>query len=181
MTTAQYTDAGHTSVRAEIDGVSSVFPASETNRHFRKLVAAGVPITAYSDPPTGDKVNAERDRRINAGFFVDFGGGVVKPFDSDQAAQKRIAAVHSFALAAIVGGAQPSDLRWANPDADFAWICADNTSQPMDAHTAREFAEAAMGYESALVTTARIMKDSGAIPGDYANDQYWPSSTLTLG
>lgn len=131
--------------------------------------------------PTVDDVNAERDRRIDGGFNVDFGGEIgIKPFDSDQEARDNIAGAHSFALSAIVAGAQPGNLRWADPNNDFEWICADNTKVAMDAITTLKFAAAAMGYKSAIITTARAIKDTDPIPENYDADELWPSKTLTL-
>lgn len=135
----------------------------------------GVTIAAYEPPepesvsPTGDDVNAERDRRL----LLPFGFNGVE-FQRDEAATKRINGAGTLALAAIVGGAQPGDLRWHGEDTDFVWIAADNSLVPMDAQTVMAFGQAAAKVETALVFAAKAIKEMDPIPADYTDDSYWP-------
>lgn len=115
-----------------------------------------------------DQVDAERDRRIDAGFS--FGGKVYQTRPQDR---ENIAGAATAALAAIVGGAGPGDLRWHGGETDFAWIAADNSVNPMDAQTVFAFGQAAMAFKSALIFIGRSIKDMDPIPLDYADDAYW--------
>jgi hypothetical protein len=80
-----------------------------------------------------------------------------------------------LAFIAILGGAAAGDLRWADPDADFAWITADNSLMPMDAQTAVELGKAWAAYKERLIFAARALKDMAQLPADYTADQYWPA------
>lgn len=117
-------------------------------------------------------VNAERDRRVAAGFSFDG-----KLFDSRPEDQKRINGASSLAhIALTVGGKQPGDLRWHDGAADFAWIAQDNTLVPMDAPTVLAFGAAAAAWESAHVLAARAIKNMDPIPAEFAtDDSLWPS------
>jgi len=118
---------------------------------------------------TANMVNAERDRRIAAGFI--FGG---KLFQSGVDDQKRIAGAGTLALGAIVNGAQLGNLRWHGGNTDFMWIAADNSTVTMDAQTVFAFGQAAAAWESAHVFAARALKDASPIPQNYADDAFWP-------
>lgn len=117
---------------------------------------------------TKDDVNAERDRRLQT---LSFNG---KQFDFGAESITNINGAGTLALGAIVIGAEPGDLRWANPDQDFAWIAADNSSMTMDAQTCFDFAKAAAGWKAAHIHAARALKDMKTIPEDYTSDAYWP-------
>lgn len=119
--------------------------------------------------PTAADVDAERDRRISAGF--EFGGVWYQSRPGDR---ENIAGKTQEAFMAIVGGAQPGDLRWSRPDQDFAWIAADNSLVPMDAQTVVEFGKAALAHKEAHVFMARQIKDMQPIPADYMAQSYWP-------
>lgn len=113
-------------------------------------------------------VDRERDRRIGAGFVHD--GVLYQTRPSDR---ESISGVGPLALAAIIAGSQPGDLRWADPDSDFGWIAADNSVTPMDAQTALAFSQAAAAYKKHLIFAARTLKDMSVIPGDYQDDRWW--------
>lgn len=118
--------------------------------------------------PSSDDVNRERDRRLQKFTFE----GVV--YDFDAASSNRIDKARGSALAALIAGAQPGNLRWANPNVDFGWIAADNTITPMDAHTCLAFGNAAAAWEGLHIIAARTLKDMNPIPEGYADDEYWP-------
>ncbi|KQT51979.1 hypothetical protein ASG43_20580 [Aureimonas sp. Leaf454] len=114
-------------------------------------------------------VNAERDRRIRSGFTF-----VGKPYDYDDASQKRITGAATLAGFAAAAGAQPNDLRWHGGTSDFVWIAQDNTLVPMDAPTCFAFGQAAAAWESANVFAAKAIKETSPIPANFADDALWP-------
>jgi hypothetical protein len=120
-------------------------------------------------PPHPDDVTAERDRRTNAGFM--FGG---KLYQFDPSSKARITGAATLAKFAVMNGAQPGDLRWFNPAADFTWIAADNSLNAMDAQTCSAFGDAASIHEQRHIFAARALKNMNPIPSDYTNPIYWP-------
>jgi hypothetical protein len=170
----------------EIDGVEISVPDNMTNPYRIKIWdewEMGPPdpqtgerervntIPPYAPTgPTAADVDRERDRRIAAGFAFD---GV--HYQSRREDRENIAGASTAALAAIMAGAQPGDFRWANPDEDFAWIAADNSMHPMDAHTVFNFGKTALAHKQAHILAARTVKNMEEIPADYAtNPAYWP-------
>ena len=118
---------------------------------------------------TGADVNAERDRRMAE--FV-FSGSA---FDFDERSAMNIAGASTLALAAIINGAQPGDMRWADADADFGWFAKDNTHVAMDAQTCFAFGQAAASWRSGCIHAARTLKDQSPIPSDFAANVHWPT------
>jgi len=122
-------------------------------------------------PPTAVDVDVERDRRIAAGFS--FGGAFYQSRPEDR---ENIMGASTAALAAVMAGAQAGDYRWHGGDSDFQWIDAINSMHSMDAQTMFSFGKAAMAHKQAHIFAARAIKDSPAIPTDFAtNDAYWPT------
>ncbi|MBQ2262711.1 MAG: hypothetical protein II336_15235 [Loktanella sp.] len=115
-----------------------------------------------------DKVNSERDRRLAADF--EFQG---KMYQRDQVSITRISGAATLAGFAVGAGAQPGDLRWANPDRDFGWIAMDNTITPMDAHTAFAFGQAAANVETDLIFAAKSVREMDPIPDNFTDDVWW--------
>lgn len=120
-------------------------------------------------PPTPADVDAERDRRIAAGF--NFGGVFYQSRPEDR---ENIMGASTAALGAIMQGAQAGDYRWHGGDSDFMWIAADNSIHVMDAQTVFAFGQAAMAHKQELIFAARAIKDSDPIPADYTDNAYWP-------
>lgn len=118
---------------------------------------------------TTDQIDAERDRRIDAGFT--FNG---KQYQTRQTDRENIAGAAQIAFMAIVGGAEAGNLRWADPDSDYVWIAMDNSLVPMDAQTVVELGRAAAAEKQALIFAARNLKDMHPIPDDYTDDKWWP-------
>ncbi|HEU5019697.1 MAG TPA: DUF4376 domain-containing protein, partial [Pseudolabrys sp.] len=85
-------------------------------------------------------VDAERDRRTALGFA--FGGKTIQSRPDDLL--KITGAATAAGIAVTVGGKLPGDLRWSDPDADFVWIAADNSTLAMDAPTTIQFGQAAL-------------------------------------
>ncbi|QSY98663.1 DUF4376 domain-containing protein (plasmid) [Rhizobium bangladeshense] len=123
-------------------------------------------------PPTAAQVDAERNRRIDQGFFFQ---GV--QYQSDNDARENIAGAAQAAFGAMVlGGAGAGNLRWSDPDKDFQWIATDNQRISMDAPTMYAFGLAAMSHKSSHIFAANDLKKMNPIPEDYAsNPAYWPS------
>lgn len=76
------------------------------------------------------------------------------------------------------------NLRWADPDHDFAWISEDNTSLNMDAPTVVLFGKCVAVYYSKIVSTAREMKnfvlnlDNINEVNNFDENQNWPSPII---
>ncbi|TAA50363.1 DUF4376 domain-containing protein [Shinella sp. JR1-6] len=119
--------------------------------------------------PTEDQVDAERDRRIAAGFT--FAGVVYQSRPEDR---ENIMGAGTAALGAMMQGALPGDYRWHGGDSDFAWIAADNTLNAMDAQTVYAFGQAAMAHKQAHIFAGRALKDMSPRPLDYIENDYWP-------
>ena len=119
-------------------------------------------------PPNADNVNAERDRRLAADF--EFQG---KMYQRDPTSLQRITGAATLAGFAIAAGAQPGNLRWANPDQNFGWIASDNTITPMDAQTCFAFGQAAAAVETRLIFRAKVLRGMDPIPADYTDDSWW--------
>lgn len=121
------------------------------------------------------EVDAERDRRINAGF--EFQGvwyqsrlpSVEKSGDWEVFSGKSLEA-----LLAILAGAQPGNLRWSDPSEDFSWIAADNSRVLMDAQTVIELGKAASAHRSSHTFAGSDLKAMQPIPADYTDDKWWP-------
>lgn len=118
---------------------------------------------------TATEVDAERDRRIDAG--TEFQGVM---FQSRATDRENIAGAAQLGFMAVVAGAQPGDLRWSKPAQDFAWIATDNSLVPMDAQTVVAFGRAAAERKQALIFAARLLKDMEQIPADFTDDKWWP-------
>ena len=113
-------------------------------------------------------VNAERDRRLVADFMFN---GVA--FQRDPTSLQRITGAATLAGFAMGAGAQPGNLRWANPDRDFLWIASDNTLVPMDAQTCFAFGQTAANVETNLLFKAKALRSMDPIPEDYTDDKWW--------
>ncbi|MCW8158964.1 DUF4376 domain-containing protein [Stutzerimonas stutzeri] len=141
----------------------------DEGRYIRGWVVVTAPAPSATD------VDAERDRRISAGFEFD---GV--RYQSRLPSPERAGDWEVFsgkaleALMAIMGGAQPGDLRWSDPAEDFAWIAADNSRVPMDAQTVIELAKAASAHRTKHTFAGSDLKQMDPIPADYTDDKYWP-------
>ncbi|MFV1942747.1 DUF4376 domain-containing protein [Pseudomonas luteola] len=119
--------------------------------------------------PTSSEIDAERDRRIDSG--IEFNGVMYQTRVGDR---ENIAGMAQLAFMAIQEGAQEGELRWANPDEDFAWIAEDNSLVPMDAPTVVAFGKEAAARKLQLIKAARALKDMDPIPADYTDDKWWP-------
>lgn len=120
------------------------------------------------DPITSAQVDAERDRRTNAGFI--FKDKLIQSRDSDR---ENVSGAAQLAFMAIVGGAQPDDYRWSDPDTPFQWIAADNTLLTLDAKDTVAMGRAAAATKQSLIFKARDLKNMSPIPLDYTDDKWW--------
>lgn len=136
----------------------------------RLIESGAVPVQdAQPDIPTAAAVDRERNRRLSS---MNFQGHV---YDFDTESRRRISANKVNAQVAIIGGSQQGDLRWADPDRDFAWIAADNAAVPMDAQAMLDFGIAADRWEARHIMAGRAIKAINPIPADYADDSRWPA------
>lgn len=110
----------------------------------------------YLSPSYSGSVDAERDRRIDAGFEFE---GV--RYQSRPGDRENIAGAAVIAL--------------ADPAYSTGWIAADNSVVEMDAPTLLRFGRAAADHKQALIFAARQLKDMQPIPADYADDKWWPA------
>ena len=160
-------------IEAEIDGIRMFVPDDLENRDRQAISvweAAGNVVPPYATPkPTTVDVDAERDRRIAAGFFYDGKLFQARQFDLDN--------IRSMATAAsvkIVQGAQDGDLRWFDPEADFYWIAADNSHVQMSAPEMVAFAMVAATWGSKHILAASALKKMTPIPLDFTDNKWWP-------
>jgi hypothetical protein len=86
-----------------------------------------------------------------------------KVFQSGPADVLNVTSAAALALTAINAGAQAGDLRWANPDADFAWLAKDNTRVPMDVYDVLEFGQTLAKRRTRIIFVARTVKDAIAL------------------
>lgn len=119
--------------------------------------------------PTRENVNAERDRRLAAGF--EFDGDL---FDSDASSVQNIIGSATLARFAVIAGAQAGDLRWLNPSVDFTWITQANVSVDVDAQTMVALGDALTLYRQSVIFAGRALKDTDPLPTNFTDDQYWP-------
>ncbi len=133
--------------------------------------------TTYTAPPkpapTQEElkrgVDAERDRRISAGFT--WNG---KTFQSDEDSRENITGAATSATAYIVMGGSPDEVYWDSPDTPFYWLATDNSLVQMTPVQVIEFGNAAKAHKKSTIFAARALKDMATIPADYADDKYWP-------
>jgi len=150
--------------------------ADEKNRDYRAYLAwvAEGNTALEPDPqaPIKEDVNAERDRRTEAGVPFEV-RGQMHVFDFNQMGKDNITGAATLAKFAILKGAQPGDYRWANPNTDFTWITQANEKVLMDAHETSALGDVAAGWTTKHIYIARSIKDMNPIPADYADDKYW--------
>lgn len=151
-------------------GGGRTIPADPANSDYAAVVAAGLPVAPYIEPPASKSdVDAERERRLCSFVF----SGVAYDFDESSRAlidKARVSAMNYI----IVAGPQPGNLRWADANKDFGWIAADNTFHTMDAETCLSFGTSAASWEGRHILAARAIKNLSPIPADYASDARWP-------
>lgn len=156
----------------DANGVTPGVALSEADRARLDAVVAAHDPTRAEPVDRGAIVDAERDRRLPLGLTYQGHAYQTRPFDIDN-----LTGAATAAVAAIAAGAQPGDLRWADPDVDFGWIATDNTVVPMDAPTLFGLARAAMARRSALIRAGRALKDqlAGNPDLDVTADTLWPA------
>ena len=115
-------------------------------------------------------VDAERDRRIAAGFA--YAGKVFQFREEDKA---RITGMATLAGFAIGQGALAGNLLWHGGVDPFEWITLDNTTIPLDAPSMFEVGQRGAEHERAHIFAARTLKNMTTIPADFEADLYWPA------
>ncbi|MDA5627771.1 MULTISPECIES: DUF4376 domain-containing protein [Agrobacterium] len=178
MNVLGYTESGM--IRAEMGEVEILVPDDISNRH-RQMIAEwegeGNTIPPYTAPgPSEPDVDAERNRRIDAGFVFEGVHYQSRAEDRENIAGAKAAATDAITLF----GAEAGNFAWQqllDPGAppEFRWIAADNDTHPMDAQTVMRFGYAALNHKQAHILAARTLKNMSPIPADYAtNPDYWP-------
>lgn len=164
-------------IRATGGVVTEAVLDPETGEPTGEVLIVSTPAPLVDDyvpgpaPVPSEAVNAERDRRIVAGF--DFNG---VRFQSRPEDRENIMGAFSMADTALtVGGKQPGDLRWHDGDEDFVFIAEDNTRVPMDAVTVLGLGKAAAAQKSAMTFAANDLKKMNPIPADFTDDRHWPA------
>lgn len=160
------------------DGSAWLYGVSTRDPETNRVNLSSKTIQPYTVPtvPTTSTsvVNTERDRRIAAGFTFPYPDGKVFQLNIPN-----ITAALASATASVINGAQDGDLRWLDPNKDFAWIAMDNTELTMDARTAMMFGQSATAWNSSLMTAARAIKDR-ILAGETLNvtdNALWPVQT----
>jgi len=120
---------------------------------------------------TGDMVDAERDRRIEAGMV--YNG---QRFQTRAQDRENMVGACTWALRAIMLGAEPGDYYWHGGESPFVWIAEDNSTQQFDAQTLFDLGQRMAAHKQAHIFAARALKDLDPIPPDYTADNYWPAS-----
>lgn len=143
----------------------------ELRREGNKVIRAWNIIHDPIPAPTSEDVNAERDRRIDAGVIFE---GVL--YQSAIGDRENIAGSSQIAFMAILNGAERGDLRWADPNNDFYWIAADNSYVYMDAYQVVEFGKTVAAHKQAHIYACSNIKNMDPIPLDYRSDVYWPAN-----
>jgi hypothetical protein len=127
---------------------------------------------------TSAEIDAERDRRIDAGFYFDGALFQARPEDRENIAGAKAAASDAI----TIFGAQPGNLAWRQlldptAPAEFRWIAADNSTVAMDAQTAMRFGYTALSHKEAHIFAGFLLKQQNPRPADFAtNPSYWPQS-----
>lgn len=165
---AEYTGIGYWQIQPAEPTPSNKVAASRAPA-FVEGSLKWVEVLEDAPPPSEEQVDAERDRRISAGFV--FAEVIYQSRPEDR---ENIMGAGTAALGAMMQGALPGDYRWHGGDSDFAWIAADNSLNPMDAQTVYAFGLAAMAHKTAHIFAARAIKDADPVPADFADNVYWP-------
>ncbi|WP_311968928.1 DUF4376 domain-containing protein [Pseudomonas baltica] len=129
--------------------------------------------TVWVSPgPTSDEIEAERDRRVSAGFefTVDGASYTIQSRSSDR---ENILGAAGAAFRAQVGGKGAGDYLWDGTGEEFAWITADNQRVKMDAPTVVALGDAAIATKQRLIYKARGIKDMSPLPSNYTDDKWW--------
>lgn len=135
------------------------------------------PVPNNQEPSNDFFVNAIRDQKLADGLKWH---GVW--YQTDKKAIANITGASVGATVALMTGAQPGNLRWADADSDFGWIATDNSITPMDAQTMIAFGQSAMAYVFKVTFAARTIKDrinNGISPPSIMyDDSFWPSNEV---
>lgn len=154
----RYTQAG--TISAIVDGIQMSIPDDMSNRHRREISELGITIEPYVPPaPTGDDVNAERQRRIIVGAVIN--GVHVTGRDED------IVNLTNLALAAQV--------RIGNGDTTTLTTYRDggNVDHDLTPPQMLDLWMQANARVSAIYAASWALKAMNPIPANFADDSYW--------
>lgn len=120
-------------------------------------------------PITGAMVDAERDRRIDAGFTWQG-----KLWQSGADDRENINGAYSTALAYLLGGGVADELYWTDQNTPLTWRAEDNSLVTMTPAMMIAFGNAALAHKKAHIFAGRALKDTDPIPTDFTDDKWWP-------
>lgn len=145
ITGARYLDADGLQLAAVVDGVEMTIPAVAGNRHYEGIVAAGIVVSPYLDPPPdAADVRAEASRRMRA---------VTGARDAGH-------------LSVLISNASREAIRLLRIKAERPW-----TAEEAARAAALEAADAAIEAIRAASNTLEAMQP---VPADYRDDGRWP-------
>lgn len=124
-------------------------------------------------PVTTDQVNAERDRRIFPGPITIQGPGV-----DPVAVDMRIQTDRDNLTSLAVGAGIYSGLGVTDPI--IAFTDANNVTHQYTPQQMQIIAAGSLQYGSMVYAAARILKTMSPIPVNYADNNYWPSTNITV-
>ena len=119
------------------------------------------------DPhPTGDDVNAERDRRVRAGLTVTVTDIGPVRIDGREVDMRNLQGLVTMAQMRLAAGDAQTVTQFRD---------ADNVIRDLTPPQIIELWSAGMSYVSAVFSAAWTLKDfAGGIPADFSDDAYWP-------
>lgn len=117
-------------------------------------------------PPavTSEQVNAERERRLDAGTVISVAGYGDIPVEGRLKDQIAYLGVLSAARDAASGGGQPANLKFRDRD---------NVMHSLTPAQMVALMTAARSYAQRIYEASWILKDQTPIPQDYQSDTYW--------
>jgi hypothetical protein len=175
ISNAQFTADGN--ITALVDGVLVTIPADAGNRHYAAMVAQGITPKSYPMPTRTERlaakheaINAERDRRINAGVTVSVTGYGDIPVQGREEDRINTLALKDTARDLIAAGI-------TDPIVPFR--DADNVLHMLTPAQTAELADKGKTAAASIYQVAWAMKDGTApfeagIPDDITDDQWWP-------
>lgn len=146
-------------------------------RSWRVVLLSPAELSAVQEQQKG-KVTAERDRRLETGFF--WNG---TRFDARPEDKTRIAGAAQLAFMYLTAGGDPAAVDWNEPGTGepFSWIAQDNSRVNMTAPEVIDFAKAAAKWERKNIDAARALKDDpNGVPANYTDDMHWPDPATFL-
>lgn len=115
-------------------------------------------------------VMSERDDRIRSNFI--WNGHEIQSREDDR---ENILGASTLATVAIMNGAQPGDVFWADANTPFTWIVANNSIITLDAFQMVDMGRKALEHKKFLIYKAKTIKDQVEVDPTInpANNALW--------